>query len=89
MSWQDCTSQYTNNKAWENIVSQCTTTQLYLEILEQLEKDNIFNHGRKLILLKYTDDVCKHNPSISNEILFIFDSFIHKHYKKKVVCIIQ
>ena len=74
--------------SWDSLVSSCKTVEGYVKILKFLEQDNIFNNGRKLILIEYTKSVCLANPDIAPEIVFHLSEFLEKHYTSEFLCFI-
>lgn len=64
--------------SWSEMVQYVDSPGVYREIVERLFEDNIFSDGRVFILTKFTHDVCRMYPRITDEILLIQVRFLKK-----------
>ena len=70
------------------LVSCCDSVEKYLYILQYFEEDNIFNQGRKYLLIEYTKAVSLNNPEIASEINLLLNEFLEIHYKSTPLCMV-
>ena len=77
--------------SWSVMVQYVDSPVVYREIVERLFEDNIFSDGRVFILTKFTHDVCRMYPHITDEILLIQVLFLKKANEslcQKAPCVI-
>ena len=74
---------------WRKLISECNSVQAYINILENFGKDGIFNEGRKLVLVAYTDCVCIKYPEIATEVDYVLYLYLKTHYSSSYSCTIQ
>ena len=70
------------------LVSLCDSVEKYLYIFKYFEEDNIFNEGRKYLLIEYTKAVALNNPEIASEINRLLNEFLEIHYPSTHWCIV-
>ena len=56
---------------WLDMVQYVNSPEVYRKIVEHMFEDNIFSHGRIVVLSNFTHDVCKRSPQHADEILQI------------------
>ena len=73
---------------FDDLVSTCDSVKSYRKLLEFFQDDQIFNHGRKYVLLEYTKAVLLLHPELSEEINYMLNNFLKKNYPSPYKCII-
>lgn len=71
----------TTKQEWLDIVGKCQSVETYISILMILGKDNIFNQGRKKVVIEFTRSVCSQNPKISSHLIYILNLYLSKFYQ--------
>ena len=61
---------------WLDMVQYVISPEVYRKIVEHMFADNIFSHGRIVVLSNFTHDVCKRYPQHAGEILQIQNSLL-------------
>lgn len=66
-----------------DISKECDSLICYINVLQTLERDQLFTEGRKCVTVEFSFMVMNAHPEFAHEILYLLKLYLHKNYPKK------